>query len=143
MRMNFKRLIAMLERHEGLRLKPYRCPAGKLTIGVGRNLEDAGISREEAYFLLNNDIYRALAIAQEFLGREVWEKLSAPRQEVLVNMAFNLGAGGLAKFKRMRQAIIAGDYEKAAREMLDSNWARQVGSRATELAQIMRTNQVG
>jgi len=141
--MNVKRLIAMLERHEGLRLKPYRCPAGKLTIGVGRNLEDAGISREEAYFLLNNDIYRALAIAQEFLGREVWEKLSAPRQEVLVNMAFNLGAGGLAKFKRMRQAIIAGDYEKAAREMLDSNWARQVGSRATELAQIMRTNQVG
>ncbi len=51
-----ERIKEQLVRHEGLGLKPYRCPAGKLTIGYGRNLDDTGISKAEAYELLSNDI---------------------------------------------------------------------------------------
>jgi lysozyme len=60
--MNFfqKKLTDQLIKHEGLRLKPYHCPAGKLTIGVGRNLEDKGITEEEAVMLLENDIQECL-----------------------------------------------------------------------------------
>ena len=51
-----KRLKDMLIRHEGLKLKPYLCTAGKLTIGVGRNIQDRGITYQEAMMLLENDI---------------------------------------------------------------------------------------
>jgi len=133
-----KQIILELIRDEGLRLKPYRCPAGKLTIGVGRNLEATGISRIEAAFLLRNDIERCETEIINLLGPEVWDSLSEPRQRVLINMCFNLGINGLALFKRMLQALKEGDYEKAADEMLDSQWARQVTARVYRLDQMMR-----
>ena len=133
------RLREMLIRHEGMRLKPYRCPAGKLTIGVGRNLEDVGISEDEAFYLLDNDIRRAEATAAECAGRHgvLWEGLPEDARLVLLNMAFNLGYR-LGGFRKMFAALRKGDYEDAAREMLDSRWARQVGQRAIELAEIMK-----
>jgi lysozyme len=125
-----------LIRHEGLRLFPYKDSVGKLTIGVGRNLEDQGITEEEALYLLGNDILQAASD----LGKAfpVVFALSQDRYEVLVNMAFNLGISRLSKFKRMWAAIEIGDFNKASEEMLTSKWAVQVGSRATELAEIMR-----
>ena len=133
------RLREMLIRHEGMRLKPYRCPAGKLTIGVGRNLEDVGISEYQAFYLLDNDIRRAEATAAECAGRHgvLWEGLPEDARLVLLNMAFNLGYR-LGGFRKMFAALRKGDYEDAAREMLDSRWARQVGQRAIELAEIMK-----
>ena len=134
-----ERLKGMLIRHEGLRLKPYRDSVGKLTIGVGRNLDDIGISEDEAFYLLENDIRRAEETAAECaaLYGVVFESLPEDARLVLVNMAFNLGyrIGG---FKKMFAALKAGDYEEAAREMLDSRWARQVGERARELSEIMK-----
>ncbi|MEC9346044.1 MAG: lysozyme [Pseudomonadota bacterium] len=128
-------LAAMLIRHEGLRLKPYRCPAGKLTIGCGRNLEDVGISRDEAMDLLCNDI----AIHQAEMERFPWfAGLSGQRKNALIDMHFNLGDPAFRGFKRMIAALAAGDYNAAADEMLASAWARQVGARATELADMMR-----
>jgi len=50
------RIKAQLVRHEGLKLKPYRCTAGKLTIGIGINLDVCGISQKEAYTMLERDI---------------------------------------------------------------------------------------
>ena len=130
------RLTEMLIRHEGVRYKPYRCTAGKLTIGVGRNLEDVGISEDEAIFLLKNDIAR---VGRELEGAlSFWSNLSLDRQLVLLDMCFNLGLAGLLGFKRMLAAVESVNYEKAADEMLDSKWARQVGSRSTELAEMMR-----
>ena len=130
------RLTEMLIRHEGVRSKPYRCIAGKLTIGVGRNLEDVGISEDEAIFLLKNDIAR---VGRELEGAlSFWSNLSLDRQLVLLDMCFNLGLAGLLGFKRMLAAVESVNYEKAADEMLDSKWARQVGSRSTELAEMMR-----
>ncbi len=126
-----------LIRHEGLRLTPYRCTAGKLTIGIGRNLDDAGISEAEARLMLRNDIVSAEA---ELRRAFRWfDRLSPLRQQVLVNMAFNLGLPRLQHFRRMLTAIEQGHYSRAAAEMLDSRWARQVKGRATELARWMRT----
>lgn len=137
--MNRFLLKSQLEQHEGLRLKPYRCTEGKLTIGYGRNIEDVGISAEEAEYLLDNDIDRVESRLRRIEG---YRQLSPVRQAVLGNMAFNLGMDGLLRFVRMWEAIKDQDFDRAAREMLDSRWAVQVGSRADELAAIMRTGEV-
>ncbi len=131
-----EKLIRLLITHEGLRLKPYRDTRGKLTIGVGRNLDDVGITEEEALYLLKNDIKRVLDFLKERLP--YWNGLTETRKMALVDMCFNLGPGGFLSFKKMLAALERGDYEQAAREMLDSRWARQVGRRAEELAEMMR-----
>ena len=125
-----------LERHEGLRLKPYRDNVGKLTIGYGRNLDDVGIAPEEAELMLDNDIDAALKQLQTV---DEFNDLDSVRQVVIVNMAFNLGFYGLMSFSKMWKAIARNDHAEASRQMLNSLWARQVGSRADELARIMRT----
>ena len=133
-----KSLEEQLILHEGMRLKPYRCTAGKLTIGVGRNLDDKGIAKSEALFLLHNDIAEAL----EALNRYGWyRKLDPIRQRVVIDMAFNLGMGDLLGFRRMIAALKRDDYQDAAGEMLMSRWAEQVGMRATRLAEMMRTGE--
>ena len=131
------RIKDQLVRHEGLRLKPYRCTAGKLTIGIGRNLEDRGISQKEAYAMLERDI---LDFEQQLLNEipEVYNKLDEVRQSVLLNMCFNLGIKGLLEFKNTLAFIDAGDWERAANGMLASKWAKQVGMRAIELSELMR-----
>jgi lysozyme len=130
-------LIRQIRLHEGERLKPYRCSAGKLTIGVGRNLDDRGITREESAMLLDNDI-RLLEI--ELFRALPWASaLDDVRQRVLLDMAFNLGLPGLLQFKRTLEAIRTGQYQQAATMMLDSLWARQVGQRAERLARMMAT----
>lgn len=132
-RENLKRTLV---RHEGLRVKPYMCPAGRLTIGVGRNLDDVGITSGEAMALLDNDIDRVISELDRYAPW--WKELDPPRGEALANMCFNLGMGGLLKFSRMLEAMETGDYHRAADEMLDSRWAGQVGARAAELAAMVR-----
>ena len=132
-------LRSQLERHEGLRLKPYRDTAGKLTIGYGRNLEDVGVSRDECDLMLDNDIDM---IEGQLKTVNEYQALDPVRQTVLVNMGFNMGFYGLMKFKKMWFAIERQDWEDASCEMLDSKWARQVGYRARELAKIMETGEV-
>ena len=128
-------LNAELIRDEGLRLRPYLDSVGKLTIGVGRNLDDVGISNAEALTMLANDVDLAI---HELESRFTWfGDLSDARQRVLVNMCFNLGITRLLGFRNMLAAVELGDYYKAAHEMLDSKWARQVGDRAKRLATMM------
>ena len=128
-------LIDSVKLGEGTRLKPYRCTAGKLTIGVGRNLDDVGISMEEAEYLLMNDLKRAEKEAEKF---SVYKKLNQARKDVLIEMVFNLGFARLSGFKKMFAALEKGNYDEAANQMLDSNWHRQVGKRAERLAYFMR-----
>lgn len=124
---------------EGLRLKPYRCTAGKLTIGVGRNLDDVGITKAEALFMLRNDMDRVTTDVRTNLPW--YSSLSPARRDVLVNMAFNLGIVGLLKFKNTLKHMQAGEYDLAAAGMLESKWASQVGTRARRLAEMMRTGE--
>ena len=137
--MNKQKLAEQLKVHEGLRLKPYKDTVGKWTIGIGRNLEDKGITEQEALFMLNNDVdYFHDKIKKEI--NWFWA-LDDVRQNVLVNMAFNLGVSGLLTFKNTLRLISFSRYEEAAEEMLNSKWARQVGYRAEELAEQMRTGE--
>lgn len=130
-------LIEQLMRHERFVSKPYRDTVGKLTIGFGRNIDDEGISQEEALVLMKNDVDRCwYELSTNF---EYWDHLEPLRKNVLVNMCYNLGLSKLLLFRRMWTALYVNDYESAAAEMLDSKWARQVGDRARELADQMRT----
>lgn len=134
---DMERLIDQITLHEGLRLKPYRCTAGKLTIGIGRNLDDVGISKDEADMLLKNDIEKVIGQLSNSLP---WYKnLNKIRQRVLIDMAFNLGIAGLLKFKNTLGHIQAGRWPEAAKGMLASRWAKQVGRRAERLATMMQT----
>ena len=124
-------------RHEGLRLKVYTCSRGKLTIGIGRNLQDNGITRSEAFYLLENDLKRAESDCQNAFS---WfEKLDAVRRGVIIEMVFNLGFQGFLGFRRLIKALTIQDFDTAAREMRNSHWAVQVGHRTEKLAQIMQT----
>jgi lysozyme len=131
------KLKAELARDEGLRLKPYLDSVRKLTIGYGRNLTDVGISLEEAAYLLDADVARAVKDLDDALPW--WIKLDEVRQRVLVNMAFNMGIFGLLGFTNTLNFMEMGMYEAAADGMLKSLWARQVGPRADRLAEMMRT----
>ncbi len=134
--MNLDKLITFLKRHEGVRLFPYTDTVGKLTIGVGRNLTDCGISGDEAEYILKNDIDRAIHDLEFHLP---WHKnLSEDRQMVLVDMCFNLGVSRLLGFKKALAFMESGDYEKAGDEMFASKWAGQIGHRAVELVEMMR-----
>lgn len=131
-------IIKMLKTHEGLRLKPYRDTVGKLTIGVGRNLDDIGINEEEALHLLNNDVNRTINELRTNLS--FWNKLSIIRKEALIDMCFNIGLTSFMGFKRMLVALENEDYKESARQMLDSKWARQVGRRSGDLSYMMEYN---
>ncbi len=127
---------AQLRIDEGVRDKPYRDTVGKLTIGCGRNLDDVGLRPDEIALMLDNDIAQAEATARVLFPS--FDALSENRRAVLCNMSFNLGAQRMAAFQRLRDAVAAGQWERAAAEMLDSRWAEQVGIRAQRLAQQMR-----
>lgn len=124
-----------IKSHEGLSLTPYRCTANKLTIGYGRNIEDNGITKEEADLLFENDFARCI----KELSPYPWY-VNQPEhiQSALINMCFNLGISKLLGFKKMIAALTVKDYTKASLEALDSLWAQQVGDRAKDVALTMR-----
>lgn len=128
-------LLAELRRDEGVRLKPYRDTVGKLTIGVGRNLDDVGISDSEAGYLLLDDVAKLRVQLDKALPW--WRSLDPVRARVIQNMAFNLGVEGLLEFRNTLSAVQAKDWPKAAAGMLASRWAGQVGTRAERLADMM------
>jgi len=129
--------LEQIKRHEGLRLKPYQCTAGKTTIGYGRNLDDVGVSEFEAELMLKHDIEAATSELHRALP--FTRMMDGVRHDVLVNMVFNLGISRLLRFKKFIAQLETGNYATAAIEMIDSRWAAQVGARATELAQQMRS----
>jgi len=137
--MSDRRLIDMLILHEGKRHHVYECSSGKLTIGVGRNLEDLGLTDGEIDFLLRNDLMRVQAELLQSVP--CFRRLSETRQDVLIDMCFNLGISRLMQFQKMLTALEIGDYMEAAAEMLDSRWAKQVGIRAVRLAKMMATDE--
>ena len=137
--MDIDRLTEQLKVHEGVRDKVYLDTEGIETIGVGRNLKDKGLSEDEIDYLLQNDISEFRSGVQETWSW--WDDLDDVRQRVVVDMAFNMGLGGLSKFKKTLGHIEAGEYEEASSEMLNSRWAEQVGRRANTLSEMMRTGE--
>ena len=161
MKYNTSQLLDMLIRDEGLELKVYKDTLGIDTIGAGRNLRDRpltvaqlqhlglsdmqdlydnGITLYGARYILRIDV--DIAERELITAHSCVEFLNAPRQMACVNMAFNLGIPRLKLFINMWSAIHRKDYDRAADEMLDSRWAKQVKSRATRLSDIMRTGEL-
>lgn len=132
--------LAQLEREltldEGKRSKAYKCTAGKTTVGVGRNLDDVGLSDDEISYLLRNDITRVCAD----LDRELpwWRQMSEARQRAMVNFVFNVGIGTALTFKNSLALLKEGKYKEAADAMLQSRWAKQVGQRAIRVTDMIR-----
>lgn len=132
-------IVDQLRRDEGESSTCYQDHLGNWTIGVGRLIgKGGGLRPDEISLLLNNDIQSRREALDKMLP--FFSKLSPARQGVLINMAFNMGVAGLFKFKKMLQHVEDGHWGLAAKEMLDSNWARQVPKRAVRLAAQMETN---
>ena len=136
------RLIEQLKRHEGVETHAYKCSSGKLTIGVGRNIDPEGgigLTMDEIEYLLSNDILRCI---KELSTEYAWfGDLDEVRQEAIINIFLNLGATKFRLFKRALSAMEEGDYDTASTEFLDSRWAKQVGGRALELTDIIRSGE--
>ena len=133
------KLCEIIERHEGFRQYVYRCPAGKWTVGIGRNLEDNGIDHDEAIMLLDSDLTK---IESELL-RE-WPQymdLNPARQCVVFSMCFQMGVAGFMQFVSMRRHMEAAEYSDAAEHMIESLWHRQTPQRCEELAVMMATGE--
>lgn len=128
-------LEQMIERHEGCRFTPYPDSLGILTIGIGHNLNKP-LSRAAVEQIQRDDIKDA---RNDCLHAFPWfAELDEPRQKAVIDMCFNLGLSRLKQFTKFLSAMSMGEYEEAAKEMLNSRWAEQVKGRATELAAIIR-----
>lgn len=133
-------MIKELRRDEGVVSHAYQDHLGYWTIGVGRLIDKrrgGKLRKSEIDMLLSNDIDEFAASLDKHLPW--WRTLDGVRQRVILNMAFNLGVNGLLGFKNTLAYVKAGNYEKAASNMLLSKWARQVGNRAKRLSEMMRT----
>lgn len=129
-------VLDLITLHEGYRKHPYRCTNGKLTVAIGRNLDDRGITEDEARYLLHNDVAEAIS---RLRNEAYWLDLSEARQAVLIDMVVNLGWGGWSLFKNLRAALNRGDYLGASYEMRNSRWYSQVGTRGVRLRQMMES----
>lgn len=140
--MSSDKLFEMLRRHEGVKQFAYRCTANKITIGVGRCVdEDGGIGLCDAEidFLLSNDIDR---VETELESNFSWYKnLNLARKDAMISIAFNLGLTRLLKFEKALGFMASGDYIMAGMEFDNSLWSKQVGARAEELCQMIETGE--
>jgi lysozyme len=135
-------IIEMLRKHEGVEKYAYKCTADKVTIGVGRNIDKSGgigLSDDEIDYLLSNDIKR---VSAELIRAFPWySELDEVRKDAMIDMCFNMGLPRLSKFKNSLAAMKNGDYDIAAIEFLDSNWAKQVGSRSITITDMIRSGE--
>lgn len=160
-KINMDRLKETLTRHEGFRDKPYKCSRGYWTLGIGRNLESAGLRLDEILCLFNkessqddffglmfeNDIEQAKKDCWKMWGHVAFSNHSAVRQEALINLMFNMGYPTLHLFRRMHEAVRTHRWQDAADELLYTNpkafpvvesaYHRQVGYRAKEVAKML------
>jgi len=148
-------IVARLKFHEGLRLQPYKCIKGRLTIGIGRCIDTnpftaaelkvigdwrRGITREMAYFLLRNDIKRVVKECKNYIP--FFDKLDDERQYALIDMVFQLGIHGVINFRKMIGALGVGNYHEAARQCLDSKYAKvDTPKRAQRIAHLIDTGE--
>lgn len=129
-------LIASTKLHEGFRKRAYQDTVGVWTVGYGTNLQELEVGEE----LATEWLLAKLRQAQVSAGGYPWfAALSQPRKDVIVEMLYNLGLPRFDKFMKLKTALAERKFDAAAREMLESVWAEQVGVRALRLAGQMKT----
>lgn len=122
--LNDQQIAEYVQGHEGLSLMPYYCTAHKLSIGIGRNLEDRGISKEEALYLFGNDLRLAISDLHKTFGEDM-KSFPDPMVLAFIDMMFQLGMVRFGGFKKMIKYSVAGNWKEAARELMDSKYARE------------------
>jgi|TARA_B110000902_G_scaffold28571_1_gene30958 lysozyme len=135
--MDMVRLRETITRHEGSRLQMYQDSLGIWTIGVGHNIQEKGISPKVMELMLDEDLEEAISELKRSVS--FFSKMPQQVQEALVNLSFNMGIPRLMQFKKTLALLREGDFESAADELLDSRYAEQVGRRALEIADMIRT----
>ena len=133
-------VTARLKADEGFVPHAYNDHLGFATVGFGRLIDKrrgGGITRQEAEYLLRNDIYKCAAECESRF--EWWDALDDVRQGAIVCMAYQLGTSGVANFKRMIAAIKRRDWVTVEKEALDSTWSKQTPARARRMARILKT----
>lgn len=134
------KLIDMLRLHEGVKKHGYLCTAGKMTVGVGRNIDKEGglgLSDDEIDYLLANDIKRVDA---ELVKSFAWySSLDDVRKDAMINLTFNVGITRLKGFVKALAAMEQKNYPEAAAQFLDSVWAKQVGKRSIDVTNLIKT----
>lgn len=147
-------LFKLISRHEGIRNQIYKDSFGNPTIGIGFNLSDPnnrrilqqlniseldlrnGLTDHQIKQIFDISLKQAIIDAKKFIPNLY--TLPTNVQKALIDMSFNLGYVKLSKFINVKKALEQRDFNKAAQEMLNSNWARQVGNRATELSNMVK-----
>jgi lysozyme len=142
--MDFARLEQRIMRDEGWSGVAYLDTVGVWTVGYGSTRilgvpvkEHDSITLKQGRTLLRDDIYQSLIDCQKLF--DFFDELDPVRQEILVNMCYYLGVTGLSKFRNMRSALHARQFQRAAEEMVDSKWYTQVGGRGQRLVAAMKT----
>lgn len=148
--MDFDIIIKRLEFHESCILKPYYCPTGHLTLGIGHNIDaraftneekkaigdwKKGITKNMAYMICRNDVNICL---NQLKTLPFWNRLDLERKYALLDMCFQLGFKGLCGFKKMLEAMRWGKWQTAAEECLNSDYARQTPARAKRIARLIK-----
>ena len=133
------KLTELLIKHEGKMNFPYEDGTGHISIGVGRNLTDRGLSDAEIMMLLDNDL--AISVTELNTQFPWFADLNEARQDALISMHYNLGMPSLLKFRKTLELLEQGLFEAAALEMLDSKWANQIGQRAKDLSKMLSTGE--
>jgi lysozyme len=143
-------LKEILEKHEGKKRRKYKCTAGRWTIGIGHNMEDEPLPEEMQRFLDSNGyitdemIYELLEKDIEDAINDAWdlypnlESYSEARQAALIDFLFNVGKRVALQFKRFNRAVNEEKWDNAAKYLLESKYARQVGQRAQTIARMLR-----
>lgn len=130
---------SIIKKHEGLKLKLYKCPANKWTIGVGHNIEDNGISSKVAEMIYEEDFLNCVKTAEEIFGKTFFNsKIKDNAKMVIVDMIFNLGSGKFLTFRKFIKAIRNLDYASAGKEIINSKAYTQNMKRYKELAKLIQ-----
>ena len=141
--MDYQAVKDRIKKHEGFRNTVYLDSLGKATIGYGHLLTEdddfeEGIQYDKSLLenLFDKDFNRSAYNAEQLLeGINICDTA----REIIVEMVFQLGIGGVSKFKKMFEALRKKDYNEAAEQMLDSQWRVQTPKRCEELSSLMRS----
>ena len=133
-----KELLDQIKEHEGLRLFPYKCPAGKLTIGYGHNLQDNGLSKSACEYILFEDIKEAKRNLYAVFTKDFFDTLNDNQKIALIDMMFNLGLSRFLTFKKFILAVKNKDFIKASAEIINSKAYQQNKSRYKKLSEQIK-----
>ena len=131
-------LLQQIKEHEGLKLFPYKCPAGRLTIGYGHNLQDNGLSKSACEYILIDDIEEAKRNLYAIFTRDFFDTLKDNQKIALIDMMFNLGISRFLTFKKFILAVKNKDFIKASAEIINSRAYQQNKSRYKKLSEQIK-----